>query len=218
VTPDSCAVGNTTYCTYRAWLTVPAPTAPTGVTATQVGDQFQVSWTPSLANPSVITSSTLTATPVDSTAATVTATVSGSTTSGFVGPLQPQTTYQITVVNSDAGGSSPSSTPITATTGAASLVLSAPTGVNAHWIAPGSPNDALVATWQAAVPGDSPVDLYQINIRGSDGGGTFTQTVSGTTLTASFVVDDIPDWSVTVRAHNAAGWGPWSTRYLLGGT
>src|SRR5262249_12289132 len=68
VPPANCAVGNTTYCTYRAWLTVPAPTAPTGVTAAQVGGEFQVTWTPSLANPSVISSSTLTATPVHSTA------------------------------------------------------------------------------------------------------------------------------------------------------
>jgi hypothetical protein len=72
-------------------------------------------------------------------------------------------------------------------------------------------------SWNAAVPGDSPIDQYQITITGSDGGGTFTQTVPGTALTASFTVDYIPDWTVTVRAHNAAGWGPWSTRFTLGG-
>ena len=61
--PSSCTVGNITYCAYRAYLTVAPPGAPTGVTATQVGDELQVSWTPNLANPATITSSTITATP-----------------------------------------------------------------------------------------------------------------------------------------------------------
>jgi hypothetical protein len=78
-------------------------------------------------------------------------------------------------------------------------------------------NDTLVATWQAAVPGDSPIDQYQITIVGSDGAGTFMQTVSGTTLTASFTVDYIPNWSITVQAHNAIGWGPSSNAFPLGG-
>ena len=79
-------------------------------------------------------------------------------------------------------------------------------------------NDSLVATWVApASSGDSPIDAYQITITGSDGGGTFTQTVAGSTLSTSFAVSDVPDWSVQVRAHNAAGWGPWSTRVTLGG-
>ena len=73
----------------------------------------------------------------------------------------------------------------------------------------------LVATWDAAPAGDSPTDQYQV--AGSDGGGTFAQTVSGSTLTATFGVSDIPEWRVQVRAHDAAGWGPWSTTYTLGG-
>jgi hypothetical protein len=79
------------------------------------------------------------------------------------------------------------------------------------------PGDMLVVTWAAAVPGDSPIDQYRITINGSDGGGTFTRTVSGATLTASFSVSDNPDWAITVQAHNAAGWGPSSTRIVLGG-
>ena len=43
------------------------------------------------------------------------------------------------------------------------------------------------------------------------------QTVSGTALTADFTVDYIPNWSVTVQAHNAFGWGPLSTKVNLGG-
>ena len=67
------------------------------------------------------------------------------------------------------------------------------------------------------MPGDSPIDQYQITITGSDGAGTFTQTVDGTTLTTYFNVDYIPNWEVTVQAHNAAGWGSLSTPVTLGG-
>ena len=201
-----------------AYLTVPLPGAPTSVTATPSSGQYLVAWAPGLANPAVVTSSTVTVTPIGSTTATVvTTTVSGSATSALVGPLQPNTTYAIVVTNTDAGGTSATSTPAQITTPAASLVPGAPTGVKARWTAPGSPSDTLVATWSAATGGDTPVDQYQITITGSDGGGTFTQTVPGSTLTAVFAVSDGPDWSVTVRAHNAAGWGLWSARFRLGG-
>lgn len=199
-----------------AYLLVTAPGAPTAVTATQNGDQFQVGWTPGVTNPAVITSSTITATAVGS-GATVSATVSGSAASGLVGPLDPNTTYEVTVTSTDAGGSGPASGAITVTTGAASTPPAAPTGVKARWSAPGSPTDTLVASWKAAVAGDSPTDAYQVTIVGSDGGGTFTQSVSATALSATFTVSDQPDWSVKVRAHNAAGWGPWSATYRLGG-
>ena len=200
-----------------AFLTVPAPEAPTNVAALQAGDGLQVSWTPAPANPAVISSSTITATPVGSTASTVISTVTGPAAGGQVGPLQAGTTYQVTVANTDAGGTSPASDPVTVTTDAASVPPSAPTGVKARWTSPGSPGDTLVATWAAAPAGNSPVDSYQVTVKGSDGGGTFTQTVDGATLTATFAVNDIPDWSITVRAHNAAGWGPWSARARLGG-
>lgn len=201
----------------RAYLVVPAPPAPTNVSAVQSGDQFQVSWTPGMPNPAVIISSTLTATPVNSTAPVVSTTVTGTAASGLVGPLQPQTTYQVTVVNTTAGGSSPPSAPATVTTQAASVAPSAPTAVSARWGAQSATTATLLASWNAAVPGDSPIDQYQVQITGSDGGGTFTQTVLGSSLTASFTVDFIPNWTVTVRAHNAAGWGPWSAPFTLGG-
>jgi hypothetical protein len=82
---------------------------------------------------------------------------------------------------------------------------------------PTGSTDTLVVTWQAAVPGDSPIDQYGVAILGSDGAGMFTQTVSGTTLTASFSVDYIPNWSATVQAHNAFGWGPSSAVSTLEG-
>ena len=202
-----------------AYLAVPVPAAPTSVTAVQSGDQFQVSWTPNGVNPAAVTSSTLTATPVNLTASILTTTVAGSATTGVIASLQPQTTYQITVVNTTIGGASPAPTPISVTTAIASIAPSAPTGVTAGWtdLNPAGATDTLVATWQAAVPGDSPIDQYRITISGSDGAGTFTQTVSGTTLATSLTVNYVPNWSVTVQAHNAIGWGPLSTSVTVGG-
>ena len=200
-----------------AYLTVPAPAAPANVAAVQVADAFQVTWSPAPANPAVIVSSTVTATPVGSTAPTITTLVPGSATSAGVGPLQPGTTYQITVVDSTAGGAGPASVPITVTSAQAAVVPAAPTGVTARWTAPGSAGDTLVASWAASSGGDSPVDAYEVTITGSDGGGTVTQTVAGAVLAAVFPVSDTPDWSIKVRAHNAAGWSAWSAGFTLGG-
>jgi len=36
-------------------------------------------------------------------------------------------------------------------------------------------------------------------------------------LAASFAVSDIPDWTISVQAHNAVGWGPASIQIVLGG-
>src|SRR5437899_5497382 len=95
-----------------AYLVVPIPAAPTDVTAVQSGDEFQISWALNGVNPAAVSSSTLTATPVNSSASTLTTTVAGSATSGFISSLQPQTTYQITVVNTTISGSSPASAPL----------------------------------------------------------------------------------------------------------
>ncbi|HTO24193.1 MAG TPA: fibronectin type III domain-containing protein [Spirochaetia bacterium] len=202
-----------------AYLVVPVPGAPTDVAAVQSGDQLQVTWSENGVNPAAVTSSTLTATPVGSTAATLTANVTGSATGGLLGPLEPQTTYSVTVVSATVGGTSAASAPVTVTTGAASVAPSAPTGVTARWAVadPSGSTDTLIAAWTAAEPGDSPVDQYEATITGSDGGGTFDQVVDGSTLTAYFGVDFTPNWTLTVRAHNAVGWGPWSAPVRLGG-
>jgi hypothetical protein len=202
-----------------AYLVVPLPAAPSGVTAVQSGDQFQVSWMPMGVNPAAVASTTATATPVNSTASVLTTTVAGSATGGVISSLQPQTTYQITLVNTTISGSSPASTPISVTTSPATIPPAAPTGVTASWanLDPAGATDTLVTTWPAADPGNSPIDQYLVTIVGSDGAGTSTQTVSGTTLTASFTVDYIPNWSVTVQAHNAFGWGSASSAFTLGG-
>ncbi len=74
-------------------------------------------------------------------------------------------------MNTTIGGSGPASDPITVVSVAASVAPSAPTGVKAHWAAEGETTATLAATWNAAVPGDSPVDQYEVTINGSDGGG-----------------------------------------------
>src|SRR4029453_17601347 len=116
-------------------------------------------------NPAAVTSSTLTATPVNSTVPILTTTVSGSATVGIIPSLQPNTTYQITIVNMTIKRPSPAPPPITVTTSPASVPPLAPTGVTARWtnLDPAGTTDTLLATWQAAVPGDSPADQDQIN-------------------------------------------------------
>jgi hypothetical protein len=202
-----------------AYLVVAYPGVPLGVNAVQSGDSFQVSWTPHGGNPAAIASTTVTATPINSPAPVLTTIVNGPASNTVLSPLQPQTTYEITVVSTTLSGSGPSSTPLDVTSSPATEPPAAPAGVTAHWVNqdPSGSTDTLVAVWQAAYPGNSPVDQYLVKITGSDGGGTFTQNVSGNTLTASFVIDWVPNWSVTVQAHNAAGWGPVSSVFTLGG-
>jgi len=221
VLPANCTVGNTTYCTYRAYLSVVVPAAPTGVTATLAGRQYQVSWVADPTAANLISSSTVTAVPeAPSTAPVVTATVSGPATSVLLGPLQPLTTYDVTVVNVDAGGASPASEAISITTAAASIPPSAPGPVTLWWTGQLSPGPSLGVRWVAAAPGDSPTDQYEVFVKWVDGdtrGGTYDQIVSGQTLSAYFAVDNTSDWSVEVRAHNASGWGPWSAWRRIGG-
>jgi hypothetical protein len=100
-----------------------APAAPTAVTATsspiEVGEQlvlrFQVTWTPAPETAGLITSSTVTATPVASSAPVVSATVNGWGSGAILSPLEPNTTYRITVTSTDAEGTSEASAPIEAT-------------------------------------------------------------------------------------------------------
>ena len=201
-----------------AYLIVPFAAAPTIVTAGQSGDQFLVTWQPNGINPAAITSSTLTATPVSSTNPVLSSTVTGPATSGAIPLLQPQTTYQFTVVNNALSGSSPPSAPVTLTTEAATVAPSAPTNVVASWAVadPAGTTDTLIASWAAAVPGDSPIDQYLVTITPYSGSAV-SQTVSGSTLTTYFGVDFTPNWTVTVQAHNAVGWGPASIPVTLGG-
>jgi hypothetical protein len=192
-----------------AYLIVPFAAAPVYVTAVQSGNQFLVTWLPNGINPVAVTSSALTATPVNSPASILTSTVTGPATNGAIDLLQPQTTYQIIIVNNALNGSSLASMPFTLTTGAATVAPSAPTNIVASWSNPdpSDSTDTLIATWAAAIPGDSPIDQYLVTFTGSDGASTFTNTVSSSTFTAYFGVDSTPNWSVTVKSHHAVGWG-----------
>lgn len=202
-----------------AFLIVPPPGAPAGVSAVQSGDQFLVTWTPRGVNPAAVASSTLTATPVNSQAPVLATVVTGTATSGAIPMLQPQTTYLITVVSTTLSGPGPSSPAIGVTTAPATIPPGVPPGVSASWINqnPQGSTDTLIGSWMAPDPGNSPIDQYQIRITDSENGTIFLQTVPGSTLSANFVVDWVPDWDVIVRAHNAAGWGAWSNPITLGG-
>lgn len=212
--------GNTIYNVGAlAYLVVPLPAAPAGVAAVQAEDSLQVSWLPLGINPIAVVSSTVTATPAGSTNPVLTTTVTGTATNAVLSPLSPATTYQVSVVTTSISGSGPASVPVSVASAPATIPPSAPTNVVASWSNPDptGTTDSLIVTWPADVPGNSPVDEYLVEIAGSDGGGTFTNTVSGTTLTTYFNVDFTPNWSVTVQAHNAAGWGPLSGTVRLGG-
>jgi hypothetical protein len=202
-----------------AHLLVPYPGAPVSVIAVQSGDEFLVSWTPTLVDPIAIRSTTVTATPVASTAPVLTATVTGAGTNAVIPTLQPSTTYSITVVSATISGAGPGSHPLSVTTSPPTEPPGAPTGVTAVWTNqdPSGPTDTFIVDWNAADPGDSPIDEYLIQAVNSEDGTTYTQTVSGTTLTTYFTEDWVPGWNVSVQAHNAFGWGPMSDVFRLGG-
>ena len=185
--------------------------APTNLTDVKSGGQYLVSWTPDPTAPAdLISSSTITATPTTGTSPVVTTTVSGPASSGLLGPLNPNTTYQITVVDSDAGGPGGTSQPITITTGPSVLRPGAPTGLTGTWTSPGNNPDPLVITWNPGVPGDSPIDKYQV-LGLASGGGFFVVTDGGTSPTDTIsTLDDGLNWYILIRAHDAAGWGRWA--------
>jgi hypothetical protein len=117
-------VGKAAYLETSAPPIVP-PAAPTGVTAAvstaetpeeKIVLRFQVGWVPATETSRLITSSTVTATPVGSTVPVVTTTVNGSGSYAVLGPVEPSTTYRITVTNTDPEGTSQPSTPIEVTT------------------------------------------------------------------------------------------------------
>lgn len=213
VTPANCSVGNTTYCTYRAYLSVPVPGSPTAVGATQSGDALLVTWTAATDGGAPATG-TVTATPSGG-GPVLTATVAGSATSASLAGVTPSTTYTITVNEANASGTSADSAPFTITTRAASTVPGAPTNVSAAWASNGS---SILVRWNAPASGDSPIDDYQVSVAQYDPNGAPTVIDVGTATTTTVTgFSNVPDWAIQVRAHNAAGWGAWSTRVILGG-
>lgn len=90
------------------------PSPPTGLSAGVVlyeaGEteylRMQVSWTLAAETAGLVTSSTVTATPLTPGPPVLSTTVAGQWTSASLGPVQPNTTYRVTVTNSDAEGTS----------------------------------------------------------------------------------------------------------------
>ncbi len=99
------------------------PAAPSGVSAGvsifEAGEteylRMQVGWTPAAETAGLITSSTVTATPVKPGPPVLSTSVEGSFSSAFLQPVAPNTTYLVTVTNTDAEGTSEQSSPIEVT-------------------------------------------------------------------------------------------------------
>lgn len=202
----------------HAFLSVAVPDAPTGVTAAYSSGQYLVSWSADSLAPS-IQGFTVTASPIaPSTAAVLTVSAAGSATSALIGPLEPLTGYQIVVSSINVAGTSPDSAPaVQITTPASTHPPAAPTAVKVSWIG----SSALLASWAAAAPGDSPVDVYRVKVTAHDADppvpGPYARSLGGTTLSTSFTLNSTLDWKIKIRAHNAAGWGPWSKAVILHG-
>ncbi len=102
-------------------LQPPAP--PTGVSAGvsifEAGEteylRMQVGWTPAPETAGLITSSTVTATPVKAGPPVLSTTVSGGAAGADLSPVAPNTTYLVTVTNTDAEGTSEASAPFEVT-------------------------------------------------------------------------------------------------------
>ena len=114
-----------------------APGSPTGVSATEVSSSSAtISWTAASGSPS---REFVISTGPDSPSRVV----SGTVTSAVLEGLDPQTTYSVTVVARNLGGSSAPSSPVTFTTGArvdrASDIQSSPTEIT-----PGTPVDEVI--------------------------------------------------------------------------
>ncbi len=96
------------------------PAAPTGVTASvglaESGEteylRMTVGWTVAPETAGLLTSSTVTATPVPAGPPVLSATVSSYWSVAYLGPVQPNTVYRVTVTNTDAEGTSQPSIPI----------------------------------------------------------------------------------------------------------
>jgi hypothetical protein len=198
----------------------PLPEAPSGVSAGRVGDNLQVTWTPAPATAEAITSSTVTLTPTgESSAPPLKAIVFGPGGSAALGPVVPQTTYLITVTSTDSSGSSPPSTSVSFTTPASTVVPSAPAEVRAYWLSGTAPTGVLLTSWVEGTPGDSQIDQYQVTAEPGEPelAAPRTMTESGTARNVEFTLYDEMPWSIRVRAHNVAGWGPWSPTIVVAG-
>jgi hypothetical protein len=180
----------------------PAAAAPTGVNATESGDELNVGWTPASATAPYISNSLITATPTGgSTAPVLTAVVPGTATTATVPGVVGSTAYSITVANNDGGGAGATSQPFLFTSGKATIVPRTPT-ITYEWGYAG-------IRWNPPSPGNSAIDRYEVTATGE--GNNIISYVSGSATSDYLYPAPADSLAVKIRAHNAAGWGRWST-------
>jgi hypothetical protein len=103
------------------------------------------------------------------------------------------------------------------TTEAPTVAPSAPQSISASWTSIDSPA-SLSVSWGATDPGNSPLDLFEIRAVGVNSGTTSPLDAvipAPATAYTFYNPSNSVSWQVTVRAHNAAGWGPWSTAVVV---
>ena len=206
---------------------VPAcPAPPTIVSVGQEADSVFVAWTPDAA--SIATSTAVTVAPAvagGGSGANLSATaVSFGAGNASIAGLQPSTPYSVTAVSINACGASAPSAPVAFTSQAATTPPGAPSITNYWWA-----GNLAVASWAAAPDGNSPTDNYELSAAPAGGGRRRALQggqAGGVAFSNSSTVRElwwqVPDptassWSLAVRAHNAAGWGPWSQPATLAG-
>jgi chitinase len=189
----------------------PVPAAPTTVQVSQTDANLDVSWTAPSTGSSSVVKSTITAVP--SSGATLMAVVAGELTSGSIDNVQASMTYSVTVTSTSYAGTGPASSAVSFTTEVPTVPPGVPPSVTASW-AGSSPGANLVVAWGATNTGNSPIDSYEIHAVAVNSETTPPPLDAVTPAPASsysFVSpDSTVNWQVTVRAHNGAGWGPWS--------
>ncbi len=176
-------------------LDTAAPSAPTGVGATNVTPtSATINWTASTDNVGVTGYEVYV-----NGAATPVATTTGATTANLTG-LSPQTTYAVTVKAKDAAGN------VSAASGAFSLVTPAAPDTTAP-TAPGTPTFASITGTSATVNWTASTDNvgvtgYEVYLNGA---ATPAATTTGATTANLTGLTNATTYSVTVKAKDAAG-------------
>jgi hypothetical protein len=194
----------------------PIPSAPQNLQVSQTGPNLQVSWSPPATGLSSLLRSTVTATP--SGGSPVTVVVPSGVTSAVVPNVQPSTNYSVSVTSTSYTGTGPAAT-MTFMTEAPTVAPGAPQSVSAAWTSVDSPAN-LAVSWGATDPGNSPLDSFEIRAVPVNAGTTSALDAVISAPASAYTFGNAANsvsWQLNVRAHNAAGWGPWSTTVVVPG-
>jgi hypothetical protein len=192
----------------------PVPSAPQNLQVSQTGPDLNVSWTAPATGLSSLLRSTITATPT--VGSPVTLVVPPGVTSGVLPNVAPSTTYSVSVTSTSYTGTGPAAA-VSFTTEAPTVPPGAPQSVSASWTSADSPA-SLAVSWGTTDPGNSPIDNFEIKAVAVNSGTTSPLDAVIPAPAAAYTFynpDNSVSWRVTVRAHNAAGWGPWSTAVVV---